>query len=285
MTGGPRSAGDYHIRPFQTVAEYRECVRLQEATWGEGFSERVAPAILHVSQRLGGVASGAYDGEGRLVGFVFGMTGLDDEGLLHWSDMLAVRPEARDAGLGRRLKLYQREAVMARGVDRMVWTFDPLQSRNAYLNFMKLGAVARTYVRDMYGDTDSHLHRGIGTDRLVALWLMSTERVARRLAGADDLARSTLQGTSATLGWELGPTGHPRPGEALLDLEQGQVSVAVPSDLEGLMKDSTELAVAWRQTTRVVFETYLDRGYEARELIRQGPVSHYLMAMRTQDED
>jgi len=285
VTGGGRPAGDYHIRPFETVEEYRECVRLQEETWGEGFSERVAPAILNVSQRLGGVASGAYDQAGRLVGFVFGMTGMDEEGLLHWSDMLAVRPEARDTGLGRRLKVYQRETVLARGVERMVWTFDPLQSRNAYLNLMKLGVVARTYVRDMYGQTDSHLHRGIGTDRLVALWLMSTERVEKRLAGAGDHESPGLEGTPAALGWEPGSAGHPRPGQELLDLEEGVVSVAVPANLDGLMNDSMELALAWRQATRVIFEAYLDRGYEARELVREGPVSHYMMTMRTEDAD
>ena len=171
----------YTIRPFATIDEYRDCVALQEATWGVGFSERVAPAILKVSQILGGVSAGAYDVEGRLVGFIFGMTGLRDGALVHWSDMLAVIPEARDAGLGRRLKLYPRDEVLGRGVACLHSTFDPLQSRNAHLNFFKLGIVVREYQADMYGQTDSPLHRGIGTDRFIVSWLLRSDRVRARL--------------------------------------------------------------------------------------------------------
>lgn len=127
---------------------------------GLGFSERVPTAILKVSQILGGVAAGAYSEDGDLEGFVFGMTGIRDGQLVHWSDMLAVIEHARDAGLGTKLKAYQREQVLARGVEKMLWTFDPLQSRNAYLNFAKLGIVVQEYVENMYGETDSPLHQG-----------------------------------------------------------------------------------------------------------------------------
>jgi len=90
----------YQIRPFKTIEEYRECVALQEETWGQGFTERVAPAILKVAQILGGLSAGAYAADGSLVGFVFGMTGVRDGELVHWSDMLAVRRGLRDSGLG-----------------------------------------------------------------------------------------------------------------------------------------------------------------------------------------
>ena len=104
---------EYVIRPFETMEQFRECVALQEATWGHGFSERVSPAILKIGQILGGVSSGAYDADNRLVAFVFGLTGLRDGEVVHWSDMLAVRPEVRDGGLGRRLKAYQRDQVLS----------------------------------------------------------------------------------------------------------------------------------------------------------------------------
>ena len=157
----------FTIRPFASIDEFKECVRFQEETWGKDFSERVAVAILKVSQRLGGIAAGAYDAEGGLAGFVFGMTGVQEGQIVHWSDMLAVRPELQDAGLGTRLKAYQRDELISRGVMRMHWTFDPLEAKNAHLNLNKLGAVAGEYVRDMYGQTGSPLHRGIGTDRFV----------------------------------------------------------------------------------------------------------------------
>jgi len=269
---------DYRIRPFETVGELKECVRLQEETWGLGFSERVPPAILKVSQILGGVAAGAYSADGTLTGFVFGMTGLRDGEVVHWSDMLAVRAEARDAGLGARLKAYQREAVLGRGVTKMHWTFDPLQSRNAYLNFAKLGIVVREYVRDMYGETDSPLHRGIGTDRFIALWLLDHERVIGRLRGDDG---SPLPGPALEAPSALGVTdsggSHPAPGPPRGDLDTPWVRVAIPADVSAIMNASMDLALDWRLATREVLTRYLDRGYEVRELLRGDRVSHYLL--------
>ena len=96
----------FTIRPFDSIDEFEEYVRFQEETWGKGLSERVAVAVLKVSHRLGGITAGAYDVEDGLAGFVFGMTGLQEGEIVHWSDMLAVRPELQDAGLGTRLKSY-----------------------------------------------------------------------------------------------------------------------------------------------------------------------------------
>jgi predicted GNAT superfamily acetyltransferase len=294
MSGELGGAGGYTIRPFTTTEEYRDCVRLQEDTWGEGFSERVAPAILKVSQILGGVSSGAYDAAGRLVGFVFGMTGLRDGEVVHWSDMLAVRPEARDAGLGRRLKEYQRDEMVGRGIGKMLWTFDPLQSRNAHLNITRLGAVVREYRANMYGDTDSPLHHGIGTDRFVALWLLGSERVRSRLAGSEPVrsglfgparVRSGLAGEAAEAGGERAPLAldadlsgrHPRPTEPLLSPHVSAVRVKIPADVSALMRDDLPLAVAWREATRAVFGHYLSGGWEVREFERGDETSTYLV--------
>src|SRR5215216_4967503 len=176
------------IRRVETQAEYEECVRIQDETWGAGFSERVPSAILKVSQYLGGVTAAAFDGaaaDARILGFVFGMTGIRDGQLVHWSDMLAVRAEARDHGIGRRLKLYQRSLVAELGVTQILWTFDPLVSRNAHLNLNALGARVTDYVPDMYGaDTGSALHQGIGTDRFVVAWEVS-EAAGQRGGGAE----------------------------------------------------------------------------------------------------
>lgn len=269
---------DYEIRPFRTIEELKECVRLQEETWGAGFSERVPPAILKVSQILGGIASGAYAADGALAGFVFGMTGIRDGELVHWSDMLAVRPEARDSGLGTRLKAYQRDEMLQRGVRKMYWTFDPLQSRNAYLNFAKLGIVVREYAKDMYGDTDSPLHRGIGTDRLIALWLMDHDRVARRLRGEERGPAAERAPESRVALAEADPAGDlALPGEPVLGLDAPRVRVAIPADVSAVMERSMEVALAWRAATREALSHYLDRGYEVRELLRGPRTSHYLL--------
>jgi len=269
----------YTIRPFASPKEFRECVELQEATWGEGFSERVSPAILQIAQILGGISSGAYDRTGRLAGFVFGLTGVRDGAVVHWSDMLAVRPDARDSGLGRRLKLYQREEMLTRGIDTVVWTFDPLQSRNAHLNITRLGAVIREYRENMYGETDSPLHRGIGTDRFVALWRLDSQRVRARVAGE---RAPEMAGAPHALAASQPPSqrgdAHPRPGPAELTSGNDVLRVSIPSDIGGLMNDDPDLALEWRLATRRAFEHLLSAGYEVVEFERGEWVSDYLIS-------
>ncbi|MEX2465788.1 MAG: GNAT family N-acetyltransferase [Gemmatimonadota bacterium] len=292
----------YELRPFRALEDYRACVALQEETWGVGFSERVPTAILKVAQSLGGVAAGAFDGEGRLAGFVFGMTGPDESGeVVHWSDMLAVRAEAAGSGLGVRLKAWQRDSVVARGVRRMLWTFDPLRARNAHLNLNKLGAVVREYRRDMYGDTDSVLHRGIGTDRFVAVWLLESERVAGRMeralsersSGRADPGRPAPPPDQdvpdpALLPFALqavGPAEALRPGSARLDLDSERVGVAIPADIGAVMHRDAGLAVAWREATRETLMHYLERGYEVRALMRREGAAPVYVLSRTHRPD
>jgi predicted GNAT superfamily acetyltransferase len=273
--------GGYTIRAFETIEEFQECVELQEDTWGHGFSERVAPAILKVSQILGGIAAGAYSEAGDLDGFVFGMTGLREGEIVHWSDMLAVRGPARDRGLGTCLKAYQREQVLPLGVEKMHWTFDPLQSRNAYLNFAKLGIVVREYAEDMYGQTDSPLHRGIGTDRFIALWLLMSHRVVYRLSGAAPPHAPPERAVSV-----LGASGEgalPRPGEPDVSRGNDELLVTIPSDIAAIMDDSMDLALEWRRATRTVFVHYLAAGYEVKEIFRGERTSQYML-VQTDDE-
>ncbi|MGH7477871.1 MAG: hypothetical protein ACRELD_16530, partial [Longimicrobiales bacterium] len=178
-----------HIRALTSLDDFKQCVRLQKQTWGEDCSEIVPVSLLRSTPRMGGVIAGAFDDAGRMVGMVFGLTGLSDGTLVHWSDMLAVRPGLRDRGIGERLKRYQRDVLLPTGVRRIDWTFDPLESRNAYLNFRRLGVIAAEYLVDYYGATDSPLHEGLPTDRVVANWHIRsrrvTERLGRRPSGAD----------------------------------------------------------------------------------------------------
>ncbi len=268
---------DFTIRPFASTAEFKECVRFQEETWGEGFSERVAVAILKVSQRLGGIASGAYDAEGVLAGFVFGMTGVQAGQTVHWSDMLAVRPELQNSGLGTRLKAYQRDELVSRGITRMHWTFDPLEAKNAHINLNKLGAVANEYVQDMYGRTDSPLHRGIGTDRFVPTWAMDSPRVIERLVeGRPGPEPGGDQGTRRTFTVRR-EGGLDLPGDPDLEIDAGRLLVAIPDSIQTIRDASVEAALRWRAATRSVLTTYLNRGFEAREFYRRDGWGEYLL--------
>lgn len=279
--------GDFEIRPLSGIEEYRACVALQETTWGEGFSERVPTAILKVAQLLGGVASGAWSSDGRLVGFVFGMTGVRDREIVHWSDMLAVRPEMRGRGLGQALKLHQREVLLERGVRTAFWTFDPLRARNAHLNFARLGAVADDYRRDMYGETDSPLHRGVGTDRLVARWAMDSPRVTARIAESETSATRAMPSESevssapssvpAVVDRDPEAVGLPRPTGPELSRSERRLRIVVPPDLGRVLAEAPELARRWREVTRDAFESYLSRGWEVREFFRDPRAPAYLL--------
>jgi predicted GNAT superfamily acetyltransferase len=239
------------IRRVETQAEYEECVRIQDETWGAGFSERVPSAILKVSQYLGGVTAAAFDSaaaDARILGFVFGMTGIRDGQLVHWSDMLAVRPEARDHGIGRRLKLYQRSLVAELGVTQILWTFDPLVSRNAHLNLNALGARVTDYVPDMYGaDTGSELHQGIGTDRFVVAW-----EVRGDVSGA-----AGQRGGGAGSGDGRGEAGRRGRGDA----RGTEILVEIPQDIQQLIVADPAAALRWRESTRPAFLRLLADGY------------------------
>lgn len=238
------------LRDLRGQPELEAAVRLQEATWGEGFRERVPPSILLVAQKIGGIAAGAFPPSGALGGFVFGLTGVRDGSLVHWSDMLAVRPELRGRGLGEALKRYQRERCRALGVEAIHWTFDPLVARNAQLNLNRLGARVDEFVPDMYGtSTGSPLH-DLGTDRLVVSWPVSVEPEP---LPADPVL---LQGVPCAGG---PPGSAPADGEPLPDADA--VAVSVPRDADALQQQDAARARAWRASARRAFSRYLGRGF------------------------
>jgi len=284
MPDEPEANAKLTIRTFSCQEEYEACTDFQEEVWGRGFSEKVSAAILMIANRLGGLAAGAFDGEGTLHGFVFGLTGMIDGKLVHWSDMLAVRDEGRDQGLGTRLKRYQRDVLLERGIGEMRWTFDPLQSRNAHVNFSKLGVECREYVENMYGETDSPLHKGIGTDRLVVIWDLGLERpgesVETERGGAARGEGGTLRDGFSDLPMALSVLGggpFPLPGSPVLGLDDSSLLLPVPAVIDRMMEEDNSLAILWREATREAFVHYFSRGYEARDFLRGDEVSFYLL--------
>ena len=251
---------DHHVtlRPLETRQECLTCVSLQREIWGQDFVDVVPATILMVSQRVGGVAGGAFDTKDRLVGFVFGISGVADGVLAHWSHMLAVRPEARRIGLGRRLKLYQRTQLLERGIRVASWSYDPLMAANAKFNLNALGACPTEYVDDMYGDTGSTLHGGLDTDRLVVKWQLDDPDVERRIAGERPVALPDTP-TEAPVVLPPGPTDS---GVTNRSLPTGVwVRIAVPSDIVSLKATDPEEARRWQRSVREAFRTYLKAGY------------------------
>lgn len=249
------------VRPLRAQQEFHECVELQKLTWGEDFGEAVPASLLKVCQRIGGITAGAFDARGRMLGFVFGITGVRDGCMVHWSDMLAVRPEARGMGVGRLLKEHQRETAREMGVEMIYWTFDPLVARNAHLNLNRLGARVQEYALDMYGDSDSPLHQGLGTDRLVVAWPTCDAAHGPEIrAVRDGGAGAPVVNVTATAG-----APHPvEPGA----IDAPLVRIEIPSDIHAVRDASPSLAQAWRSSTRQAFLASLENGYRVLGFVR-----------------
>jgi predicted GNAT superfamily acetyltransferase len=247
--GRPDASLSY--RSLATPADYAACLALQRETWGESFVDVVPPAVQKVAQKIGGVAAGAFDEAGRLGGFVFGLTGVRHGRLVHWSDMLAVRPELRGRGVGLALKLFQRELLLPLGVEEVLWTFDPLVARNAHLNFAKLGVTAAEYVVDMYGEAGetSAFATGLGTDRFIVSWAIADARVARILHGAPAFDPAPFA-HAPIINAIAGPDGLPRPIEALVDFPP-RARIEIPPDIHA--PECANERPLWRRSTRAVF--------------------------------
>jgi predicted GNAT superfamily acetyltransferase len=164
------------IRRCQGLEELRACVALQKEIWNFSDAELVPLRMFVVAEKVGGQVMGAFGGS-DMVGFALSVPGTRSGHLYLHSHMLAVRKDHRNGGLGRRLKLLQREDALARGIELIEWTFDPLEIKNSYLNIEKLGAIARRYNINQYGITSSPLQGGLPSDRLIAEWWLKSKRV------------------------------------------------------------------------------------------------------------
>ena len=171
------------LRALTENRQFQEAVDLQKTVWGFNDVELLPVRLFVVATKVGGQAFGAFDG-GTMVGFLLSIPGLKPGGAtyLH-SHMLGVLAEYRNKGVGRMLKLMQREDALARGIDLVEWTFDPLELKNAFFNMERLGAIVRRYVENQYGTTTSPLHGGLPTDRCVAEWWLASPHAAAVLAG------------------------------------------------------------------------------------------------------
>ncbi len=242
------------IRDLVSHEDRRQCVALQEATWGAGFSELVPSAILQVGPKIGGITAGAFDATGRLVGFVFGLTGIRRGVLAHWSDMLAVVPELRGTGLGLRLKAWQRARCEEMGVRVIYWTWDPLVSRNSHLNLNRLGARVEEFVENMYGVTDSTQMGALPTDRFVAAWELDEALIARRLA--------TREADAPYLAAAPLVAGGPATPPPAVWPHADTVRVAIPRDFPALIGDDPSAAAAYRRHSHAAFAYYFALSYQ-----------------------
>jgi predicted GNAT superfamily acetyltransferase len=300
------------IRELDSVADLRQVQTLEKEVWNLADIDVLALTSAVAYMEAGAIWLGAFD-DNKLVGFAFAFPGISQEGLnqngtrnatvTFHSHQLAVRPEYRDLDVGYRLKLAQRKRVLAvhlgethaggqasaqNRISEITWTFDPLQSKNAHLNFFKLGAVSDTYKIDLYGpETSSALHRN-GTDRLWVRWPITSRRVAERTgektpAGKKtDLRTETLDALS-TIQPLILFSGDGRPVRSDLEaaLRRQRVAIEIPSEINSIERKDPELAREWRMSTRWAFTESLKAGFQVAEFSRtirgqQGPGAYLL---------
>jgi predicted GNAT superfamily acetyltransferase len=295
---------DYTIQMVESPDDLSEVEDLQRMVWPGDDTEVIPVHMLVAAVRGGGLVMGAYtsvDGvgpESLLVGFVFGFPGFyltpDGPRIKHCSHMLGVHPDHRDLGLGTALKRAQWQMVRRQGVDRITWTYDPLQSRNGYLNIAKLGSVCNTYHREYYGVMRDGLNVGIPSDRFEVDWWVDSRRVNRRLSKSPrrqlKLADYISGGVEIINPSQVNEDGIPLPASLSLsqDLERlddkGEpetlLLVEIPADFMGLKSADPSVALEWRLHTRAVFEKLFTLGYLVTDSVYQPgspPRSYYVL--------
>jgi predicted GNAT superfamily acetyltransferase len=237
-------AANVQLRPLTSLGQFDDAISIMVATWGE-FQlppREVMTALAH----SGNVPLGAYDDD-RLVGFVLGWAGVDEEGLHVHSHMLAALPERRHRGVGYALKLGQRAQALDQGIRVARWTFDPLVARNAWFNLGKLGAVADDFGRDFYGEMSDEINRGDRTDRLVIRWDLDP----------DPAPGVWPEGLPTVLVADGEPD--PRPVPKAAPVAAGGV-VEVPREHQELRRRDPALASRWRDATAEALEACFDEG-------------------------
>jgi predicted GNAT superfamily acetyltransferase len=263
---GTRSQIDAHaerkieIRHCSTLPEYDECVRIEHAVWGEEIS--LPSGMFAVAHDIGGQVIGAFDGA-AMIGFALafpGVRALHTTGLtaesakqifLH-SHMAAVLPHCQNRGVGRLLKLAQRDDALQRGIKLIEWTFDPLQPKNAHFNLVRLGAVARRFIPNCYGVTASPLHRGLPTDRLVAEWWLDSQRVRQIVEGRALKTESN-------------------PGD------YHAKHISIPVNFDQIKERDLEAAMGIHAETRTQFQKSLAEGYVVTGIETRSVTSEYIL--------
>ena len=290
------------IRDLQSFEDLEQVEEVEREVWGLAELDTTPLTLVIATKEAGSIWVGAFDGA-KLIGFAFGFLGLEGGRLIVHSHMLAVREPYRNSDLGYNLKLAQRERVLALRIDdgrtndtrvsetrinEMTWTFDPLQSRNAHLNFTKLGVVSESYKVDFYGPaTSSILHRN-GTDRLWVTWPLASRRVQSRLQGKDNRAAVLDALSTLTPLIHFNGDGKPVRTDLTAALNRQRIAIEIPSDIVDVERRDPALAWEWRLQTRWAFTEALNAGFSVAEFCRtvrgqQGPGAYLLEKAKVED--
>jgi predicted GNAT superfamily acetyltransferase len=278
------------VKIIEAPAIMHQVEELQRVVWSGSETDLVPVHVLRSTVQHGGLLIGAWVGE-QLAGFVFGFPGFyltpDGPRLEHYSHMLGVHPDYRNQGIGYRLKRAQWQMVRQQGIDRITWTYDPLLSRNAWLNITRLGAVCSTYLPDFYGTMRDELNLGVASDRFQVDWWVNTKRVNHRLSreARDPLELDHYLTGDARI---LNPARHTANGGLEVSEWKGYheesmetfLLVEIPVNFLGLKSLNPALAGRWRTHTRQIFQELFALGYLVTDFVHlsgENPRSYYVL--------
>ncbi|HEX6881506.1 MAG TPA: GNAT family N-acetyltransferase [Terriglobales bacterium] len=243
-----RTVQNLATRPCNTLSEFEECVRIQQAVWRFSDHETVPSDVFIVAVKTGGQVIGVFEGD-RQVGFTLAFVAAHETEIYLHSHFAAVLPEYQGAGIGRLLKLAQREDALKRGIRLIEWTFDPLALMNGHFNLNRLGAIVRRYIPNFYGVTTSPLHGSLPTDRFVAEWWLESPRVVSRANGRESAAESP-----------------------------GNVRISVPRDTTELLRTGAMEAAQIQERLRTECVGKFAEGYAAIGLEFSGGEAAYILS-------
>lgn len=211
MTDAVKPVPQIRIESLTELEQFDQCVEIQNVIWSYDLAAMMTQKVFLLASQIGGQVLGAFDGD-TMVGYAMSLPGVRNGHAYLHSHHLAVLADWRDYGVGRRLKLAQRDDAIARGFELMEWTFDPLEIKNSHLNFARLGAISRRYKPNFYGTSASPLHGGLPTDRIYAEWWLNSDRVKRVLAGEQPVMNvtETVDVPAQISAWKQSDTDRPK---------------------------------------------------------------------------
>jgi len=294
-------SGEFTIHEVTSVAEVEEWQAVDHAVWPGAALETMPVHVLITHQRYGGLLLAARDGAGKMIGALLGFPGLKEGKTIHCSHLLGVLADWRGRDVGFHMKRRQREFVMAQNLDLVVWTFDPLETRNARLNIARLGGIVREYSRNLYGVGQDGLNQGLETDRFTISWHIRHPSVIDRLSGrapAPDPA--ALLAGGVPLLTETAPRGGASPYPSLEEVKlvagAPLALIETPANFQALKSADPEAARAWREGLRAIFPPLFAQGYAVINALRVpddtlgarcyylvGPAEEYLAGRLTWD--
>lgn len=260
------------IRKLTTIEEMEQIQRLEREVW------EMEPIPVHQTAtaiKNGGLMLGAFH-EGTLIGFSYGFSGFANGEAFLCSHMLGIKPTYRDKGIGALLKLAQREAAEKMGYKLIRWTFDPLQSRNAYLNLSKLAGICNDYLVNCYGEMADGINKGLPSDRFNIEWRISSSHVKQQptyevspiypfeIAVCNDFPE--LRNVENTL--------------QNLDYNEECIAVPIPAEFMYIKENKPTLAREWRTLTSMIFQQLFQNGYTAFDVHKSNQVSYIITIKR-----